>query len=148
RDRDPPAERRALAQDDRADLVRDARQRVARGDHRVARRVHFDLPPAPAGLPRARTPPGPVPVFRLSEVGGSRADVELLEEPVFARIGLPPRDGARRIGEVAERDRLGGADLLARRADLAVADGTAFLLRVDARLLDALHAVRALLHDA
>src|SRR4029079_1948789 len=64
------------------------------------------------------------------------------------RILLPLRDRARGIVDVSERDRLGGTDLLTRRADFAVADLPAVLRVVDARFLDALHAVGALLHDA
>src|SRR5207247_802334 len=58
-------------------------------------------------------------------------------------------DARVRIVEVAEDDGVGRAGLRAGARDLAVANGAiAFALGRDLRLLDALHAVRALLHDA
>src|SRR5205807_10291019 len=57
-------------------------------------------------------------------------------------------DPALRIIDVAEDDGVRRARLLAGRADLAVANAALLLFGLDLRGVDALHAVRALLHDA
>src|SRR5262249_55665014 len=68
-------------------------------------------------------------------------------QQVVAGVGLQARHPALRIVDVAEDDRLGGTGLLAGGDDLAVADRATLLVGGDARALDALHAVAALLHD-
>src|SRR6185369_1243919 len=50
--------------------------------------------------------------------------------------------------QVTEDDRLRGTGLLARRDDVPIADAPVLQLRLDLPLVDALDAVRALLHDA
>src|SRR5207244_4877801 len=87
-------------------------------------------------------------VLHRREVGGARARIELGQEGVVPRLGLERRDAALGVVQVAEHDRLGGAGLGARRHHLAVADRASLLLGRDAVLVDALHAVGALLHDA
>src|SRR4029077_21085598 len=98
------------------------------------------------GLGRQRR----VRVAQLRQVGGARPGVELLEQAVVERVRLPAvhlpilllvvqiaeDDGARRAGLLA-----GGLELPGR--DRPLSD-----LGLDLRLLDALHAVGALLHDA
>src|SRR5262245_7494348 len=63
-------------------------------------------------------------------------------------IVLQLGDPAVLVGEVAEHDRLGRAGVLAGRRDLAVDEVAALVLGLDLLVLDALHAVRALLHHA
>src|SRR5690349_393229 len=81
-------------------------------------------------------------------VGRSRARVEILEDPIVALARLRLHDAAVRIVQIAEDDRVGRARGGAGGHDLAVPDRAVLPLRVDARLVDALHAVGALLHDA
>src|SRR5262245_28997206 len=87
-------------------------------------------------------------VANRTQVGRAWTRVQLAEQRVVPRLGLQPGDAARRIVQIAEDDRVGGTDLLTRRLDLAVADRTIFFFGVDLRLVDALHAVGALLHHA
>src|SRR6185436_6962414 len=86
-------------------------------------------------------------VLDLGQVGRPRPRVELADERVVPVLRLELRDRAARVVDVAEHDGLGGAHGLAGGLDLAVADGTSLVVGGDARLLDALHAVGALLHD-
>src|SRR5678816_3396411 len=79
------------------------------------------------------------------EVGRTRTRVELLEQAVVAFELLQLRDAAFRIIEIAEDDGVGRARRGARRHDLAVADLAILALGVDARVVDPLHAVGALL---
>ncbi len=67
---------------------------------------------------------------------------------VVALVGLELGNAAVGIVDVAEDDRLGGAGRLAGGLDVAVAHLAVFLLGVDLGVVDALHAVGALLHDA
>src|SRR5262249_6997417 len=87
-------------------------------------------------------------IAETREVGRARPRAELGEQVVAALLGLCSRDAAFRIVDVSEHDRLGRADLLAGREDLAVSDRTVLLFRFDPRAIDALNAVGALLHDA
>ena len=82
------------------------------------------------------------------QVAGARARVELLEQPVVERAGLQLRHAAVRVVDVAEHDRVGRARRLARRHHLAVANLAIVELGRHARVVDALHAVGALLHHA
>src|SRR5258706_5933189 len=86
-------------------------------------------------------------VLDLGQVGRARARVQLTQQRVVAVLRLQLRDRAARVVDVAEHDGLRGAHGLAGGLDLAVADAAPFVVGGDARLLDALHAVRALLHD-
>src|SRR6266851_798378 len=86
-------------------------------------------------------------VLDLGQVGGARARVQLAHQRVVAVLRLQPRDRAGRVVHVPEHDGLRRADGLAGGLDLPVADPAPFVVGGDARLLDALHAVRALLHD-
>src|SRR5688572_14360490 len=87
-------------------------------------------------------------VLDRAEVGRARAGVEVFQHAVVARQRLQLRDGAPRVVDVAEHDRLRGAGLGAGGRDLAVLDRALLVLGLDLHPLDALHAVRALLHDA
>src|SRR4051812_36288266 len=82
----------------------------------------------------------------LLEVTDLRPRPELVEQAVGARTREQPRDPALRIAEVAERDGLRGAGLLARGAHVAVAEPLPTLQREVLAKLDPLHAERALLH--
>src|SRR5690606_26454604 len=84
-----------------------------------------------------------------SEVAGTGLQVEFLEQAVVARVGLEFGHAAFGIVDVTEHDRLAGASLTAGRRDGSVRDRFAtVVLGFDAGLLDALHAIRALFHDA
>src|SRR5207245_11594539 len=82
--------------------------------------------------------------------GGRRARARggLGQERAVPRLAPELPDAARGVVQVAEHARLGGTGLGARRHHLAVADRSPLLLGRDAVLVDALHAVGALLHDA
>src|SRR5262245_7392957 len=83
----------------------------------------------------------------LAEVRGARPRVDLGQERVVRRPRLPAADRALRVVDVAEDDGLGRADLLAGGLDLPFLDRPVLVLGVDAGAVDALDAVRALLHD-
>ena len=87
-------------------------------------------------------------VAHRRQIGRARPRVEVLEHRVVAWARLQLRHAAVRIVDVAEDDRVGRAHRLARRHDLAVANLATFALGLDARGVDALHAVGALLHHA
>src|SRR5579864_4744753 len=92
-------------------------------------------------------------VGHAREIGGPRPGVEIVEHAVVERARLPALDLRRRTAEllgveVAEHDRLGRARLLAGGLQPLVGDRLAAHLRVDLGVLDALHAVSALLHHA
>src|SRR4051794_12856517 len=91
-------------------------------------------------------------VPQLREIGGARARVDVLEQPVIERIGLQLRHLPVRIVLIAEDDRPRRAALLAGRLDPVRRDrlgvGLGVDLGLDLRLLDPLHAVGALLHHA
>src|SRR6267142_516013 len=72
----------------------------------------------------------------------------MLQEAVVRRLGLQTADARRGVVDVAEHDRLRRTGLLAGGGDLAVLDRPVLLLGGDARRVDPLHAVGALLHDA
>src|SRR5438132_9914274 len=74
--------------------------------------------------------------------------IQLAEQRVVARLRLELRDAAVRIVLIAEHNRVCRADLLAGGLDFAVADPPILFFRLDLRFVDALHAVRALLHHA
>src|SRR4030095_560982 len=81
------------------------------------------------------------------EVGRPRPRLEVREEAVVAHARLHLGDAALGIVLVAEDDRFRGTRGLAGGLDLPVLDLPALVARVGARAVDALHAVRALLHD-
>src|SRR5438270_13260051 len=87
-----------------------------------------------------------VPHARQERGTGPRA--QLVQQIVAPRIGVQLGHARIRIVERTERDRLRRAPLLARGLELAVPDQALLDARVDALALDALHAVRALFHDA
>src|SRR5262249_41556491 len=87
-------------------------------------------------------------VADLAEVRGPRPCAELREEAIAPILRAPPGNLALRIAKVAEDDRFGRADLLARRDDLAVLDRFPRPLRLNLGFLYPLDAVRALLHHA
>src|SRR5215471_17788239 len=76
-------------------------------------------------------------VLHTSEVRGTRARAELVQDVVCARIVVPARDHRLLVVQRAEHDRLRRAGLLAGGHDLAVGDLAAGDARVDARALDA-----------
>src|SRR5258708_352786 len=94
------------------------------------------------------TPDLRVVVLHRGEVRRPGARVQLRQQSVVPWRGLELRHAALGVVHVSEDDGLGGTGLLARRLDLAVLDLATLVLRVDASLVDALHAVGALLHDA
>ena len=80
------------------------------------------------------------------EAPDCRPGIEVLEHPV-STIALGERgDPSLRIVQIAKHNRIRGADLLARGLDDSVGDGLPQATGLDSRLLDALHAERALLH--
>jgi hypothetical protein len=81
-------------------------------------------------------------------IGRARLGTEFTEQRVVARAAL--QFGNPRIGivDIAEGNRLGRTNLLACGLEIAVANIAIFFLCVDARMIDALHAVRAFLHHA
>src|SRR5262245_6074213 len=85
-------------------------------------------------------------VLDRGEIGGPGTSLELGEEPVVPRLLLGLRYPALGVVDVAEHDGLGRTGGLAGGADLPVADLSVLVLGVDARAVDALHAVGALLH--
>ena len=87
-------------------------------------------------------------VRQLREIRRPRPGVQLLEERVIERLLLQGRDLRGRVVDVAEDERLGRADLLAGRPDLAVPERAVLALGVDPGAVDPLDAVGALLHDA
>src|SRR3954468_20574470 len=82
------------------------------------------------------------------QIAGARPVAELGEQHVIAAVRLALVDLGFGIADVAERDRLGGAGLLAGGADVAVFERALGHLGVDLRGLDPLHAIGALLHHA
>src|SRR5690606_11300396 len=88
------------------------------------------------------------------QVTRTREGAEVIEQAVAARVGVQLGHPRLRVGDVAEDDGLGGARLLAGGDHRAIRDEGAALAAGgrlpgrDAGTLDALHAVRALLHDA
>src|ERR1700682_1974537 len=94
------------------------------------------VPPLRAGVCEAR------------QVSRARARAQLVQEVVAALIAVQLAHARGGIVQVPEDDGVGGAGLLAGRQHLAVADAPLLHARLDARALDALHAVGALLHDA
>src|SRR3954471_22135919 len=87
-----------------------------------------------------------VPHARQERGTGPRA--QLVQQIVAPRISVQLAHARIRIVQRTERDRLRRAPLLARGLELAVLDQALLDARVDALALDALHAVRALFHDA
>src|SRR4029079_3037336 len=82
------------------------------------------------------------------QVDGARARADLVQQVVAARIRVQLRHLRVRVVQRAEDDGAGRAALLASGEQLAVLDRASLDARGDALALDALHAVRALLHDA
>lgn len=85
----------------------------------------------------------------------ARAGVEEVEQLATTRVRASLVDLALGVQDVAEGDRLAGACLLASDLEHAIGDGRVAVgglhvveLRLDLGGVDALHAVRALLHDA
>src|SRR5262245_39513324 len=95
--------------------------------------------------PGARAGVAPSCVLHLREIAHVRPRPEFFEHAIVATAAVEPRDPAVGIGQIAEHDRLGRTDLLARRLDLAVRDRAPLLLRRQLGPLDALDAEAALL---
>src|SRR5262245_16316847 len=87
-------------------------------------------------------------VAQRRQVRRPRPRVEAFEQTVVALERLELRHARVRVVQVAEDDGVGRAGRGAGGYDLAVADLPILALGVDARVVDPLHAVRALLHDA
>src|SRR5436305_10579804 len=87
-------------------------------------------------------------IAQLREIGGARARVDVLEQPVVERIGLQLRHLRLRVVDVAEDDRPRRAALLAGGLEPVRRDRLMVDLGLDLRRLDALHTVGALLHHA
>src|SRR6185437_13260032 len=89
--------------------------------------------------------------IRIADVGeecASRARVQFPKQREVRRLALPLRNLAVRIVQIAEHDRVRRAGSLAGRDNFTVLHFAVFLLRHDLCVVDALHAVRALFHDA
>src|SRR3984957_4035805 len=89
-----------------------------------------------------------VQVQYFSHIGRARTRVVAGQHAVSPRLLLKLAHLARPVINIAEDDRIRRAGLLARRHNLAVADLAVFLVRVDLRPVNALHAVAALFHHA
>src|SRR6185369_14133937 len=87
-------------------------------------------------------------VLQLRQVSRPRSRVQIAEQRIVASVVLQPVDTAVRIVHVAKHDRVGRTNSLTRGDDLAVAHFPVLELCLDLRVLNALHAVSALLHDA
>src|SRR5437870_4571302 len=87
-------------------------------------------------------------VANLSQVRGPGPCVQVREQAVVARLRLQFRNPAIGIINAAEDDCVGRTGLLASRLQLAVLNLPVFALGIDPVLVDALHAIRAFLHDA
>src|SRR5208337_1016610 len=74
--------------------------------------------------------------------------IQFTEQRVIALLRFQLGNTAVRIVGVAENNSFGGAGRFASGHDFAVADRAALLFRFDAPVVDALHAVGALFHDA
>src|SRR6185312_14921157 len=79
---------------------------------------------------------------------GSRSSLQIVEQEVSARVGEAPGHLARPVFLIAEDDRVSRTGLLACGNDVSVANVSISLLRLDPSFVDALDAVRALLHNA
>src|SRR5215472_518712 len=82
------------------------------------------------------------------EIGHGRPRSELTQDVIAARAGRELGHAGGPVLEIAEGDGLGGTRLLTGRLDVAVLEGPGRFPRIVLRLLDALHAHGALLHDA
>src|SRR5207245_3136291 len=82
------------------------------------------------------------------KIRGARPRIQFAQEGVVALLGSQLSHTARRIIGVAEDDGLRRAGLLASRDDGAIANRLVLFFRFDAHIGDALHAIRALFHDA
>src|SRR5580700_9190119 len=87
-------------------------------------------------------------VADLRQIRGARARIQLAQQRIIETAALPFRNAALRVVEIAEHNGLRRADGRARGNDLAIAHLTVVFLRRDFRVIDALHAVGALLHDS
>src|SRR4026207_1002146 len=87
-------------------------------------------------------------VHDAGQIGGARAGVEVLQQAVVQRRVAQAEDPALGVVDVPEGNGLCRAGPRARRDHLAVADAAVLVLRLDARRVDPLHAVGALLHHA
>ena len=160
-----PAEREPLRKRDLRDRLGDRLEVVTRQDHRRLLQRHGSMKcSGPLACPPRRSlascvvswcPPtiglcgsARIRILHGREIRRARPRVEIFEHRVVARARLELGDAAVGIVDVAEDDRLGRAHRLAGRHDFAVANVAIFALRLDARGVDALHAVGALLHDA
>src|SRR5271169_1304644 len=106
-------------------------ERVSRGSSRMLRSLDLRV-----GIAQHR------------QMSGAGAGVHFGQQRIIQLFGLQLGHAAGGVIDVAEDDGLRGADLLAGRLNFAVAHFAAVLLRVDFGFVDALHAVRALFHDA
>src|SRR5688572_10271024 len=86
-------------------------------------------------------------VAHYGEIRRARTRVELGKQRIVQRARLAFGHFTVRVVDVAKDDGAGRARGLTRRDDVAVSNLAIFELGRDARLVDALHAVGALLHD-
>ena len=149
---DAPAARRLRREDDRADLVGDRAEGVPGLDdrRRAARLAAGASLGSTTAIVRAAVSISGFGIRRRGQVGRPRPRVQLVEQPVVARLVLaaarPGSSGSLMSPKtIASR----GTGLLAGGHDLAVADRAVLALRASiSRRVDALHAVGALLHHA
>jgi hypothetical protein len=112
--------RRAPPQHDLGDLVGDAVERVPGRDDRFG--TVFRHHPLPSSARMSG-----LGIAHRREVGRARLRPDLAEQLVVARLGLELRHARLGVVDVAERDRLRRAHLLAGGRDLAVTDAAARL---------------------
>ena len=102
--------------------------------------------------PFGRAPPSRgqlgVGVAHARQVDRARAGADLVQQIVATRVGVKLRHLGVRVVQRTEHDRARRAALLAGGLQLTVEDDPPLDAGGDALALDALHAVRALLHDA
>src|SRR5262249_31591790 len=87
-------------------------------------------------------------IAQRREVRRARARIQILEQAVVPFLRFELRDLTVGIVEIAKHDGIGWAYLLAGGQDLSVTNVAILAFGVDSRLIDPLHAVGALLHDA
>src|SRR5690348_2098789 len=84
----------------------------------------------------------------IRQIGGTRAGAEMAKQFVVTGTAFKPADRGIFLLKIAERDRIRGAGVLARRLDFIDPDGAVLALGEAASSADALDAIGALLHDA
>ena len=87
-------------------------------------------------------------IAHRGQIRGARTRVQFTENRIVALLRFQFGHAAVRVVGIAKDDGLGRAGSFARGHNFAVGDWAILLFRLDARVVDALHAVRALFHNA